>query len=52
MEALAIVHNKSANSPEAAAAFANQDIFYQLRISPYLSSWPASTLSTRLRSKR
>ena len=35
MEALAIVHNKSANSPEAAAAFANQDIFYQLRISPY-----------------
>lgn len=35
MEALAIVHNKSANNPEAAREFADMDIFYQLRVSPY-----------------
>jgi len=35
IEALAIVHNKSANNEEAAREFADGTIFYQLRISPY-----------------
>lgn len=35
MEALAVVHNKSADNEEAAKNFANMDVFYQLRISPY-----------------
>ena len=36
MEALAIVHNKCYKDPEVAKDFANDSIFYQLRISPYI----------------
>ena len=36
MEALAIVHNKCYKNPEIAKKFANDSIFYQLRISPYI----------------